>query len=81
MSEDVLRIEKLENGFEVKVFDDKIEAANRKSKNCSYSSPWKEYAFSTSKEVIGFITKHIESLPKSSEEDFAEAANEAFKEK
>lgn len=81
MSEEVLRLEKLENGYEVEVYDEKIAEENRKPKSTGYTSPWKAYAFSTGKEVIAFITKHLESLPKSSEEDFAEAANEAFKEK
>lgn len=80
MSDTVLRLEKLENGFEVEIFDEKIDKANNKPKS-SYTSPWKAYAFSTSKEVIAFISKHIESLPKSSDEEFSDAAGEAFKEK
>lgn len=79
MSDTVLRLERLENGYEVEVFDEKIEENNRKPKS-QYVSPWKGYAFTTGKEVIAFITKHINSLPKSSDEEFADAAKEAFKE-
>ena len=79
MSETVLRLERLENGFEVEIFDEKTSKANEK-KGARYESPWKGYAFTTGKEVIEFITKHINSLPKSSDEEFADAAAEAFNE-
>lgn len=77
MSDDILKIEKLENGFTVEVRDPKIDAANRKPK-ASWESPWKEYAFSTSKEVIAFVTSHLGSLPKSAGDEFNDAAEEAF---
>lgn len=77
MSNEVLRIEKLENGFTVEVRDPKIDEANRKPK-ANWKSPWKEYAFSTSKEVIAFVTSHLSSLPKSAGDEFNDAAEEAF---
>lgn len=77
MSDDVLRIEKLENGFTVEVRDPKIDAANQKPK-ANWQSPWKEYVFSTSKEVIAFVTSHLGSLPKSAGDEFNDAAAEAF---
>lgn len=84
MSEYILRIEKLENGYEVEVFDPKIEAANnkpaKKGAPYNYQSPWKGYAFSTGKEVVEFVGKHLASLPKSDHQMFNEAAAEAFKE-
>jgi len=80
MSEDVLRIEKLENGFEVEVYDEKIAEANRKPKNVSYESPWKAYAFSTKEEVVAFVSKELDKLPKSTQEEFDGAATAAFKE-
>ena len=77
MSDEILRIEKLENGFTVEVRDPKIDEANQKPK-VSWKSPWKEYAFSTSKEVIAFVTSHLGSLPKSAGDEFNDAAEEAF---
>ncbi len=74
-----IRIEKLENGFEVEVYDEKISKANEKPK-AAYQSPWKKYAFSTGKEVIAFVTRHLDAMPKSTEDEFNEAAKEAFKE-
>lgn len=80
MGEDVLRIEKLENGYEVEVRDPKIDAANQKPK-ADWKSPWKAYAFSTSGEVVAFVSKHLDSLPKSSQDEFNDAAATAFAEK
>lgn len=83
MGQDVLRIEKLENGYEVEVCDPKIEEENRKPSKkgaiAEWKSPWKAYAFSTSEEVVSFVAKHLSNLPKSSQEEFDSAANEAFK--
>lgn len=76
MSEEVLRIEKLENGYEVEVCDPDIKKANAKPKT-EWKSPWKAYAFSTDKEVIAFVTKHLASLPKSAQDEFNSAASEA----
>lgn len=78
MSDTVLRVEKLENGFEVEIFDEKIESKNMKSKNTSYESPWKAYAFTTAAEVVKFVEKHLDGLPKSSQDEFNDAAAEAF---
>lgn len=84
MGEYVLKVEKLENGYEVEVMDAKIKAENdkpsKKGALGTYKSPWKAYAFSTDKEVIAFVAKHLASLPKSSEDEFNDAADEAFKE-
>lgn len=80
MSEDVLRVEKLENGYEVEIYDQKIADANNKPKNSKYESPWKAYAFSTSAEVVKFVSKHLDGLPKSGQDEFNDAAAEAFKE-
>lgn len=79
MSEYVLKVEKLENGYEVEVKDPKVAAANEKPKT-AWQDPWKAYAFTTDKEVIEFIKRHLASLPKSSHDQFNEAATEAFKE-
>lgn len=77
MSDTVLRVEKLENGFEVEIFDEKIDKSNNKPKS-TYESPWKAYAFTTSAEVVKFVAKHLDGLPKSSQDEFNDAAAEAF---
>lgn len=77
MYDEMLSLRKLENGFEVRVCDQKIKAQNDKPK-ANWKDPWKAYAFSTGTEAIEFIEKHIETLPKSDREKFDEAAKEAF---
>lgn len=79
MSDTVLRVEKLENGFEVEIYDEKIAEKNNKPKS-SYESPWKAYAFTTAAEVVKFVSKHLDGLPKSPQDEFNDAASEAFKE-
>lgn len=61
MGEDVLRIEKLQNGYEVEICDPKIQAENDKPKSV-YKNPWKGYAFSTADEVKNFIGEQLDSL-------------------
>lgn len=57
----VLRVEKLENGYEVEIADPKIQAANEKPKT-SWQDPWKGYAFTTAEEALAFISQHLSSL-------------------
>ena len=78
MYDEMLSVQKLENGFQVRVRDPKISAENDKPK-ANWKDPWKAYAFSTGKEVLEFIEKHIASMPKSDREKFDEAAKDAFK--
>jgi hypothetical protein len=80
MGEYVLKIEKLENGYEVEVRDNEAEKKNSKKGNVVYTEPWKAYAFSTDKEVIAFITRRLAALPKSDHDEFNDAAEAAFKE-
>lgn len=61
MSDSILRIEKLENGYEVEVCDPAIMAANEKPKS-NWKDPWKSYAFKSSDEVKTFIGEHLDSL-------------------
>ena len=79
MSEYVLRIEKLENGYEVEICDEKITAANAKAKTPSYSDPWKGYAFKTATEVAAFVASHLDSLkpPPDADKEFGDAFKEA----
>lgn len=72
----VLKVEALENGFEVEVMDKKTAEKNEKS-NGVWQNPWKKYAFTTRSEVLKFITQRLESLPKSADEEFTEAYREA----
>lgn len=81
MGDDVLRVEKLENGFEVSICDPSIMEKNQKPKSV-YESPWKGYAFTTAEEVIAFITKHLSSLkpPPDADEEYDQAFSAATKE-
>jgi len=76
--EDVLRVEKLENGYEVEICDPKIMAANQKPKS-SYESPWKGYAFTTAAEVVAFISEHLDSLkpPPDADTEYTEGFKQA----
>jgi hypothetical protein len=81
MGESVLRIEKLENGYEVEVCDPTILAENEKPKT-AYKSPWKGYAFTTAEEVKNFVGEHLDSLKPPPDADaeygsaFAKASSE-----
>lgn len=78
MSDTILRIEKLENGYTVAVCDPKIMMANNKPKS-TYMDPWKEYAFTTAKEVIAYVGEHLDSLkpPPDAETEYSTAFKHA----
>lgn len=65
MSEYVVKIERLANGYEVEMKDPKIVAQNNKpSKNGSigaYKDPMVGYAFKTVAEVCAFLEKNLEA--------------------
>jgi hypothetical protein len=71
MSETVLRIEKLENGYEIEVNDPKIMAENRKPKS-SWKDPSKGYVFKSAEEVAAFVAEHLDGLepPPEADEEF-----------
>ena len=80
MSDCVLKVEKLENGYEVEICDPEIQAANSKRKS-SWKDPWKSYAFGTAAAAAEFITKKLETLtPISDDEEYAGAFAEAVAE-
>lgn len=81
MSGTILRVEKLENGYEVEVCDEKIMAENRKPKSV-YEDPWKSYAFETAAGVVEFIKTHLDKLkpPPGAEEEYSSAFKMASKE-
>lgn len=83
MGDDILRIEKLENGYEVEVCDEKIMSQNQDPKSKSgWQDPWKSYAFGTAAEVADFVAKHLDSLkpPPDADEQYAGAFDKAAQE-
>lgn len=75
--EDVIRIEGLENGFEVECLDPKIVEENQKPKSM-YKDPYKGYAFSTAEEVVKFVAERLKTMkPKSKDGGFAASFKEA----
>lgn len=77
MNDSIVRIEKLQNGYEVEVCSPKIQKANANPKS-HYESPWKGYAFTTKEEVITFLTKVLDTLaPESKDDEFGNSFNEA----
>jgi hypothetical protein len=75
MSETVMRVERLANGYTVEVCDPAVMAKNKSSKGM-YSNPWKEYAFSDDKTALAFITKILPTL-KADDSEAADAFDEA----
>lgn len=80
MGDCCVRVEKLENGFEVEVIDPKIAAENAKPKT-DWQDPWKSYAFTTAEGAAAFVTARLTAMPKSSMEQFNEEADKIFKSK
>jgi hypothetical protein len=78
MGDQILRIEKLTNGYEVEIVDTKAMENNRKPKT-EYIDPWKSYAFTTAEEVKAFIGEHLDSLspPPEADEEYATAFKQA----
>jgi hypothetical protein len=77
MSDDIVRIEKLGNGYEVEVCSPKIRKANDHPKSV-YQSPWIGYAFTTKEEVVAFLTKVLDKLaPEVEDDEFGSAFDEA----
>lgn len=78
MSERLLTVRTAENGFLVEVRDKKLEAKNMKS-NTPFVDPDREFVLRTPDEVTEFVGKVMSKvpLPKSDEEMFDEAFEEA----
>jgi hypothetical protein len=77
----IVRIEKLDNGFEVEICDQKARAKNKKpGAGLTYTNPWRSYAFRTTAEVCKFLEKNLDkAVPTddfSSSFDAAVAADE-----
>lgn len=80
MSDCILRVEKLENGYEVEIIDEKIVAQNEKPKS-SWKDPWKSYAFENADSALEFIKTQFHKLkpPPSAEVEFDQAFKAASK--
>ena len=74
----IVRIDKLENGYEVEVCDAAIMEANREPKS-NWQDPWKGYAFTTAKEAVAFIAKHLDTLkpPPDAETEYGDSFKRA----
>lgn len=80
MSDSIVRIEALENGFNVCVINPKIQAENQKPKS-NWKDPWVAYAFKTSEEVCEFLEQVLDKLaPPSDDKMFADAFKSAVEE-
>lgn len=78
MSECILRVEKLTNGYTVEIPDEAIQKRNKNPKT-PYENPWKEYAFATPAEVLMFVKTHLAKLEPVKDDystSFAKAAAE-----
>jgi hypothetical protein len=58
MGDDIVRIEKLNNGYEVEIRDQKQAAKNEKPG--AYRDPWCSYAFKTTAEVCKFLEQNLD---------------------
>ena len=78
MSERLLTIKTAENGFVVEVMDKKLQAKNDKP-NTPYVDPEREFVLTTPEEVVTLVGKVMKGvkMPKSDEEAFGEAFDEA----
>ena len=72
----VLKIEKLENGYEVSIVDPATVKSNESGKG-AYKDPWLDYAFKTAEEVKNFVGEHLDSLkpPPDAEKEYGDAFN------
>lgn len=83
-----IRIERLANGWTVRMTDPKIvEANNKRSEKSNYSTPWKDpevtFAFDDSKGVMKFLQANLEKALPVDEYDtsFAKALGETAEDK
>lgn len=56
----IVRIEKLDNGYEVEIRDQKAVKKNQSKDGLSrYVNPWRSFAFKNEAEVVTFLTKNL----------------------
>jgi len=73
MSDTIVRIRKIDNGFVVCACDPKIQADNRNPKK-PYRNPECEYAFDTFEKVLKWLKANVDNLVPEPDDD-AEYAN------
>ena len=77
----IAKICRLENGFEVEVYDPPPpRKTSDKTSMEPYKDPWKSYAFGTAKEAMAFLQGRLEKL-KSPNSVYADGFKEASKKK
>jgi Methyl-CpG binding domain len=76
MDGEIVRIEKLSNGFEVEIRDGKkAKKSDSSYPGDSYSDPWCGYVFKTKSEVIAFLDANLDkAVPAASFDDSFDAA-------
>jgi hypothetical protein len=74
----VMRVEKLENGWEVELLDTAVQEKNRApskpGKFTPYEDPWKSYAFEDFDKMIKFIKEKLPILHPESDDDVYDSA-------
>lgn len=75
MGDDVVHIEKLENGWELEICDPDVQAKNRDPKyKGPWQDPWKGYAFSDIDAMLAFLKEKLPELhPEDEDETYAQA--------
>lgn len=78
MSDCIVKIERLANGYEVEMRDPAIVKKNSNMKSGGYKDPHVSYAFKTVDEVMAFLKKNLDkAMPMDEyESSFAEAVTE-----
>lgn len=77
MSQDIVRISMLENGWEVECYHKPKE--RKSSEPYSYVEPWKSYGFDSVEKVMKFLKDQLPTLSRrmSGDEEYASGFKEA----
>jgi len=77
MSDDIARIERLENGWEVTCYEP--PPPQKKGAPYRYQEPWKSYGFADVNKAIAFLKDKLPALSrKSPEEEYASGFKDAI---
>lgn len=79
-NDQIAKICRLENGFEVEIYDPPPPRKADSKYIEPYREPWKSYAFGTAKEAMAFLQGRLEKL-KSPNSEYADGFKEATKKK
>lgn len=66
MSDTIVRIDKLENGFTAEIRDPKIAEKNAKP-SAGYQDPYKSYSFNSKEDLCEFLLEVLDKLAPASE--------------